>query len=182
MNSEAIHDRLLNEISNLLVSSNIASKIAILGNLVSRDHQSIFIVGAGRSGLVGKFFAMRLMHAGFTVHVVGEATAPSITFDDVLVAISSSGETRTVISVIDKARALGVKVVAITSVPTSTIAKLAAETLVLGEHYYTHIPLFPMGTMFELSTLIFLESVIAYIIQKREISEEHMRSRHSNLE
>ena len=39
---------------------------------------SIFIVGSGRSELIGKAFAMRLMHLGFNVHVVGEVTAPAI--------------------------------------------------------------------------------------------------------
>lgn len=39
---------------------------------------SIFIMGAGRSGLVGKAFAMRLMHLGFTSYVVGESTTPAV--------------------------------------------------------------------------------------------------------
>ena len=38
----------------------------------------VFIVGTGRSELVGKMFAMRLMHLGFTVYVVGDVTTPAI--------------------------------------------------------------------------------------------------------
>ncbi len=38
----------------------------------------IFVVGAGRSGLVLKTAALRLMHLGLTVQVVGETTAPAI--------------------------------------------------------------------------------------------------------
>ena len=41
-------------------------------------------------------FAMRLMHLGFVVYVIGDVTTPSINEDDCLIAISGSGETRTV--------------------------------------------------------------------------------------
>ena len=37
----------------------------------------IFIDGEGRSGFVGKCFAMRLMHLGFEVYVMGETNTPS---------------------------------------------------------------------------------------------------------
>ncbi len=36
------------------------------------DADRIYVMGAGRSGLVAKSFAMRLMHTGFTAYVVGE--------------------------------------------------------------------------------------------------------------
>ena len=53
----------------------------------------IFIAGAGRSKLVGNFFAMRLVHGGYDVSVVGEIVTPSIKSGDLLVIISGSGET-----------------------------------------------------------------------------------------
>jgi 6-phospho-3-hexuloisomerase len=37
----------------------------------------VFIAGAGRSKLVGNFLAMRLMHGGYDVSVVGEIVTPS---------------------------------------------------------------------------------------------------------
>ena len=42
----------------------------------------IFVSGAGRSGLIGRFFAMRLMHSGYDVSVVGEIVTPSIKSGD----------------------------------------------------------------------------------------------------
>ena len=36
--------------------------------------KKIFVTGAGRSGLMGKAFAMRMMHMGFDAHVIGEIT------------------------------------------------------------------------------------------------------------
>ena len=52
----------------------------------------IFVVGEGRSGLMGRAFAMRLMHLGATSYVVGETITPAIQEHDVLVAISGSGK------------------------------------------------------------------------------------------
>src|SRR5919112_5858965 len=52
-----------------------------------------FCSGQGRSGLVAEMAAMRLMHAGFDAHAVGEPTAPSIGEGDGLIMISGSGET-----------------------------------------------------------------------------------------
>jgi D-arabinose 5-phosphate isomerase GutQ len=44
----------------------------------------IFLAGAGRSKLVGNFFAMRLVHSGYDVSVVGEIVTPSIKQGDLL--------------------------------------------------------------------------------------------------
>jgi 6-phospho-3-hexuloisomerase len=40
----------------------------------------------------------------------------------------------------------------------------------------------PMGTVFELSTLVYLEAVIAEIIFDKGLTEEGMRAIHANLE
>ncbi|HID41529.1 MAG TPA: 6-phospho-3-hexuloisomerase, partial [Pyrodictium sp.] len=43
-----------------------------------RSGHKVLVMGAGRSGLVGRAFAMRLMHLGFNVYVLGETITPSI--------------------------------------------------------------------------------------------------------
>ena len=53
----------------------------------------VFVIGAGRSGLVAKAFAMRLMHLGLDIHVVGETITPALREGDILVVVSGSGET-----------------------------------------------------------------------------------------
>ncbi|HZU00229.1 MAG TPA: hypothetical protein VFA10_11235, partial [Ktedonobacteraceae bacterium] len=53
----------------------------------------VFVTGEGRSGLMAKAFAMRLMHLGLTVYVVGETTTPALKGSDSLVAVSGSGTT-----------------------------------------------------------------------------------------
>jgi D-arabinose 5-phosphate isomerase GutQ len=40
----------------------------------------------------------------------------------------------------------------------------------------------PMGSVFELSTLCFLEALISHIVWEKAIPEEKMKERHANLE
>src|SRR5260370_19294314 len=53
----------------------------------------VFVAGAGRSGLAIRGLAMRLMHAGKKVHVVGDVTTPKITDKDLLIICSGSADT-----------------------------------------------------------------------------------------
>jgi 6-phospho 3-hexuloisomerase len=143
----------------------------------------IFVCGAGRSKLVGNFLAMRLMHGGYAVSVIGEVVTPSIGNGDVFVVISGSGETEQLIGFTRKAKSVGARILLISSRDSSSIADLADEVLQIGEEsQYNPTKGMPMGTMFELSALIFLEAVVSHLIHEKDIPEEEMRERHANLE
>ncbi len=143
----------------------------------------IFVSGAGRSGLVCKFFAMRLVHSGYDTSVVGEIVTPSIKKGDLLIVISGSGETEQLISFTKRAKAEGAKILLISSKGSSTIGDMADAVFQIGRSdQYGKVLGMPMGTMFELSTLSFLEAAISHIIHEKGIPEEVMRSRHANLE
>jgi 6-phospho-3-hexuloisomerase/3-hexulose-6-phosphate synthase/6-phospho-3-hexuloisomerase len=143
----------------------------------------IFISGAGRSKLVGNFFAMRLMHGGYDVSVVGEIVTPSIKAGDLLIIISGSGETQQLIAFTKKAKEIGANIMLITAKSGSTIGDLADSVFLIGSaEQYGKVKGMPMGTVFELSTLMFLEATVSHIIHDKGIAEEEMRSRHANLE
>ena len=143
----------------------------------------IFIAGAGRSSLVSKFFAMRLMHAGYSVYIVGEIVTPSIRKGDLFIVLSGSGETETMLAFTKSAKKQGAKIALISSKASSTIGDLADVTFQIGKpDLYSKVTAMPMGTTFELSTLLFLESTIAHVIHEKGIPEEEMRTRHANLE
>jgi 6-phospho-3-hexuloisomerase len=157
--------------------------------------RSIFLVGAGRSGLVARAFAMRLMHLGFNVYVVGETITPSAKKGDLMIAISGSGKTVSTLAVVKTAKKLGVTVVTITSFPESPIAKLSDVVVVIkgrkrgkkrdyipGQLTGTHEPLTPLGSLFELSTMIFLDAVITKLMKIFREEEEDLEERHANLE
>ncbi|HNJ80055.1 MAG TPA: SIS domain-containing protein, partial [Methanoregulaceae archaeon] len=69
--------------------------------------ERIYVMGAGRSGLVAKAFAMRLMHLGFISFVVGETITPAMRQKDLLVIFSGSGRTKTIADIADTAKEIG---------------------------------------------------------------------------
>ncbi len=160
------------------------------------DSNKILIVGQGRSGLVGRAFAMRLMHLGLSVYVVGETITPSIEMDDLLFAISGSGRTAFVVNAATTAKKTGAKVATITSHPDSSLGKLSdyivvikGRTKLARSKDYTsnqilgiHEPLAPLGTMFEICSMVFLDSVVAELMYRLKKSEEDMRRRHAVIE
>ncbi|KAF5083993.1 3-hexulose-6-phosphate isomerase [anaerobic digester metagenome] len=157
--------------------------------------ESIFIVGSGRSELMGMAFAMRLMHLGFNVHVVGDVTTPAIKDTDCLIAISGSGETKAVTMAAETASETGAKVVAITANTTSTLGKKAdvivnieSKTKEPWKHYTSHVlkgqydDMTPMGTLFEDSTHLFLDGLIAEFMARLGKKEVDLKKRHATIE
>lgn len=143
----------------------------------------IFITGAGRSGLIARFFAMRLMHAGYEVFVVGEIVTPSIRKGDLFIVISGSGETETMIAFTKRAKDLGAEIALISAKNSSTLGDMSNFVFQIGNpEQYGKVVGMPMGTTFELSTLLFLEATVSHLIHEKGIPEEEMRARHANLE
>ena len=157
---------------------------------------NIFVTGAGRSGLAAKAFAMRLMHLGLSAYVVGETISPAINRDDCIVAISGSGETNTIVSAAKIAKNRGSKVLALTSYPDSTLGQLAdSYILVKGrtkkevddENYMkrqihgNYTSLTPLGTAFELTTLVFIYDYFLELMEKMEQTEIDLKARHTVL-
>ena len=156
----------------------------------------IFIGGAGRSGLVAKAFGMRLMHLGFTVYVIGEVITPAINKDDLLIVVSGSGQTLSVVVAARIAKEKGVKIVSITSNPNSDIGKISDVIVQIkgrrpedAKRDYearqllgNHEPLAPLGTLFELSALVFLDSIIDELMLRYQKSEDELKKLHADLE
>lgn len=172
---------IIEKISGILSATDPTYDGKLTGLLDSASR--IFVAGAGRSALVARFFAMRLMHGGYDVYVVGEIVTPSVRAGDLLIVISGSGETETMIAFTKRARELGAKIALLSTKSSSTIGDMADTVFPIGTpELYGKVVGMPMGTTFELSTLIFLEAVISHIIHEKGIPEEEMRTRHANLE
>jgi 3-hexulose-6-phosphate synthase / 6-phospho-3-hexuloisomerase len=172
---------ILDKIDSVLSATNDAYYEQLTSMLDNASR--IFVAGAGRSGLVGRFFAMRLVHSGYDTSMVGEVVTPSINVGDLLVVISGSGETEQLIAFTKKARSMGAKILLICSKANSTIGEMVDAVFQIGRSdQYGKLVGMPMGTVFELSTLSFLEGAISHIIHEKGIPEEAMRTRHANLE
>ena len=159
--------------------------------------ENVFVTGAGRSGLAAKAFAMRLMHLGLSAYVVGETISPAINKEDCIIAISGSGETNTIVSAAKIAKNRGSKVLAVTSYPESTLGQLADGYLFVkgrtkqevdDENYMkrqihgNYTSLTPLGTAFELTTLVFLDAIVSELMEKMEQTESDLKARHTVLE
>ncbi|MGR9071774.1 MAG: bifunctional 3-hexulose-6-phosphate synthase/6-phospho-3-hexuloisomerase [Gammaproteobacteria bacterium] len=176
------HQKLVIEKINGILSATDMSYDERITEMLDRANR-IFVSGAGRSGLIGRFFAMRLMHSGYDVSVVGEIVTPSIKRGDLLIIISGSGETEQLVAFTKKAKEVGADIVLISAKSDSTIGDLADGVFRVGTpEQYSKVVGMPMGTVFELSTLSFLEALISHVIHEKGIPEEEMRTRHANLE
>ncbi len=158
----------------------------------------IYVMGAGRSGLVAKAFAMRLMHLGFSSFVVGETITPAMTGNDLMVVFSGSGKTKTVADIAETAKEIGARLALITSNRDSRIGRIA-DIIVIIEHQRDevkddgaefeirqmmgeHKSFAPLGTLFETAAMIFADAVISRLMEITQTDEKELKNRHANIE
>ena len=142
------------------------------------NSKQIFVYGSGRSGLVGKFFAMRLVQLGMTSYFIGETITPIVTKDDCVVLISNTGKTKSTLLVASVVKRIGAKIIALTSNADSPLAKYADLVIPISPDN-SRGDLAPLGTLFEISTVIFLDSLISELMFRTGQSEEDLRRRHA---
>jgi len=156
----------------------------------------VLVMGAGRSGLVGRAFAMRLLHMGYQVFVLGDTIIPRIRKGDLVIAISGSGRTKLIVTAAEAAKAVDAIVVAVTSYPDSPLASISdivvrvpGRTKVAEEEDYfarqilgIHEPVTPLGTLFEDTAMIFLDGVVVELMHKLGKTEEDLKNEHANIE
>jgi len=152
--------------------------------LVQRVQQSkkVITFGRGRSGLVARMFAVRLHHLGVASYVVGETTTPPVDRDTLVVLFSGSGETFAVSLTAQLARGMGASIAVITAAPDSTVAQNADIVVQLPAPGQPRKDLAPLGTLFEQAALLFVDSVVSELMERRGETEESMRKRHATLE
>ncbi len=170
----------------------------LLKSLLGSKDKKIFTVGMGRSGFVARAFALRLMNLGFNVYFLGETITPAAEKGDLLIAISGTGTTKMVLTASAAARDIGARVIAITSFPESPLGKLAdlvvevkgrtkAGTPKEKDYLTRQImgvgePLTPLGSIFEINSMVFLDSLIVELMHRLGSTEADMKRRHATLE
>lgn len=174
----------LDEVSTAFGRVDPAQVAALVTEL--RLARGIFVTGAGRSGLVLKMAAMRLMHLGLTVHVVGETTAPAIRAGDLLLAASGSGTTAGVVKAAETAAAQGARVAAYTTSPGSPLAAVAdAVVLIPAAQKTDHgsaVSRQYSGSLFEQVLFATAEAVFQSLWDEDAAPPEDLWQRHANLE
>jgi len=145
----------------------------------------IYVTGEGRSGIVSRTFAMRLVHLGFTAYVCGDTVTPAIGAEDLCIACSATGETPITCHRALVSHEVGSTVAAIVATPESTLASEAdiRVTLPSPTKSCCRNKSAQFGsTLFEQSLLIFLDAVVLLLIKRQETSHACMSAKHANLE
>ncbi|HUT33851.1 MAG TPA: 6-phospho-3-hexuloisomerase [Planctomycetota bacterium] len=145
----------------------------------------IYVAGEGRSGLVARTFAMRLVHLGLTAYACGETITPAIGAGDLCIACSGSGETPITCHRAAQSRKVGATVAAIVAARGSALGSSADFAVVLPAptkvSQRTASRQFG-ATLFEQALLLFLDALVLLLQERRGASPESMRAKHTNLE
>src|SRR6266581_6969112 len=97
----------------------------------------VILTGMGKSGIICQKIAATLASTGTPAHFMHPAEAIHgdlgvVQGDDVVVALSHSGETDELVRLLETIRRLGAKLVAITGAPSSTLGQAADVALDCG--------------------------------------------------
>lgn len=148
--------------------------------------ERVFVHGAGRSGLALRMTAMRLMHLGLRVHVVGDVTTPAIAPGDVLLTASGSGTTGGIVRAAQSAVDAGAQVAALTTAADSPLAGLASAVILVPaadklDRSGTASAQYS-GGLFEQVVVLAGDSLFHALWKRRGESADELWPRHANLE
>jgi 6-phospho-3-hexuloisomerase len=163
--------------------SRLAEEIIAVGRSATGR---IFVAGAGRSGLVLRMVAMRLMHLGFDVHIAGDTTTPAIRSGDLLLLASGSGTTSGVVRAAETASKSGAKIAVYTTNTTSPLSELAGVVVIIpaaqkSDHGSTLSRQYS-GSLFEQVLFLATEAVFQTLWDNDASPAEELWLRHANLE
>lgn len=175
----------LEELQSVFTSMEQKYVELICGELLKA--RRIAFYGVGREGLMMKAFCMRMMHLGLDVHMVGDMTTPPVGAGDLLFVSAGPGNFSTVSALMNVAKKAHTRIMVITAQPggkapqkADAVIYLPAQTMANDLNNPTS--LLPMGSLYEISQLIFFDLISIIIREKIGQSPEQMRSRHTNLE
>ena len=174
--------QICNEIARAAESVPEADRLRAIALISAARH--IYVFGEGRSGLVLRMTAMRLVHLGLTAHVVGDATTPAIGAGDLLIAASGSGETAVTLLISEQARRIGATLLAVTANAAGTLAATADAMLLLrtpakGDRGAGQ-SIQPGGSLFEQSMLVLFDTL--FLMIAGDTAAQQIAERHANLE
>lgn len=176
-----IFNVILNEIEDVL--NNVKEiEVKKAASLINKERR-IFVCGEGRSGLMAKGFAMRLMHLGYTVYVVGETITPAMNKGDLFIAVSGSGNSANVISDAKKAKKHGVEILVFSSNAESELAKEGDLVVIVPGTIKDDVgngrkSIQLLSSLFDQSIHIVLDGLCLYLSERDNISNESATKAH----
>lgn len=154
------------------INENFTKAIDILYSCKGR----VIVTGMGKSGLIGKKIAATLSSTGtpsYFLHPAESTHGDSgiITRDDVIIAISNSGETQELLNLLPLIKRFGVPLIALTGGLNSTLSKTSDVTLDISVEKEA-CPLNKAPTASTTATLAMGDALAVCLLEKRGFSEE----------
>lgn len=171
------------EIETLRVmESELDSSLTDALNLMQSAKGRVIITGMGKSGHIGKKIAASLASTGTPSFFVHPAEASHgdlgmITTDDVIIAISNSGESKELVDILNYSKRFGIKLIAITKNPQSSLGKAGDVVLKLPNNGEA-CPLGLAPTSSTTATLVLGDILTVAMIERNGFSKEQFNQRH----
>jgi len=161
-----------------ILDSSLTKALDIMQNAKGR----IILTGMGKSGHIGKKIAASLASTGTPSFFVHPAEASHgdlgmITEDDIVIAISNSGESRELVDILNYCKRFGIKLIAITKNSNSTLAKAGDVVLLLPDNGEA-TPLGLAPTNSTTATLVLGDILTSGLIQRKGFSKSDFNDRH----
>lgn len=142
----------------------------------------IIITGMGKSGHIGKKIAASLASTGTPSFFVHPAEASHgdlgmITEDDVVLAISNSGESKELVDILNYCKRFGIKLISITKNPQSSLGKAGDIVLTLPNNGEA-CPLGLAPTSSTTATLVLGDILTTCLIERKGFTKEDFNNRH----
>ena len=170
--------RAIEELKKSLDAESLTKALDFMQNSTGR----IIITGIGKSGHIGKKIAASLASTGTPSFFVHPAEASHgdlgmITDDDVVIAISNSGESRELIDILNYCKRFGIKLIAITKNQDSSLGK-AGDVVLLLPNNGEACPLGLAPTSSTTATLVLGDILTIRMIERKGFSKEDFNDRH----
>jgi 6-phospho-3-hexuloisomerase len=186
---QLINDNLQKNIDFLRENKSNVMKFVDVIEKAAREGKCVFVVGSGRSAMVGQMFQTRLEHLNIPVYfITNSRSVPHLDKSDVLIVISGSGRTAIVKAIIESYLDQNPHIISITSYPESWIGRMSDLVVKLQGRTKIDIArkekgedasLTPEGTQFEIAAAVFLDGIIAELVKRFKKSNEDLLAAHS---
>lgn len=180
------HSIILGELTDALSRMDEAQLNDLVDQLTVPGRR-VLCVGVGRVLLSMKAWVKRLCHLGVDINYVGSESEEPIRENDLLLAVSSSGESIFPVAIAKKAKSLGATVFYIGCTEGSSIDSIADHRLILVGRTKFARPgeiqsIQPMSTLVEQQLYLLCDAVALEIMARNGWTEETVRHNHANLE
>ena len=151
-------------------------------DIMQKASGRIIITGMGKSGHIGKKIAASLASTGTPSFFVHPAEASHgdlgmITEEDVVVAISNSGESRELLDILNYCKRFGIKLISITKNPESSLGK-AGDVVLLLPNNGEACPLGLAPTSSTTATLVLGDILTTCLIERKGFTKTDFNDRH----